>query len=438
MSSTKPLMFVLGAGLLLSAGACQQKDETPLGPGTGYMPGTPGGNPDGGNTGADGGVALGRPCTTAGGCEGACSDGGTFCAGNCGFLAPVAYQFPTSAGLGDLVAVDVDGDGYEDLLTVNNLDEAVALLRNQGDGTFAAPALIPASKPDALRVEDLDGDGVKDLAVVSGTSGTLSIHPGNGNGSFRAPASIAVGSGASELVVAPLDGTGGLDIAVLRSDAGELVLMRGAGDGSFQESGRIELPGSMSSLLAADLTVDGRMDLAFSGPSECDGGSTCSQVSVLRGNGDGTFLPEQLTLVSGQVGGQVVGELNVDARPDLVLATGEEDGGTALVLLGLGDGTFRPTFSYAAGRNPRSPVLADIDRDGVPDLLVLEQEDDQVGLYLGRQDGSFSPRVPLRATSLASPRPYKMVASDFDKDGKQDLAVITRTNFLHLLWGTCR
>ncbi|HSP77656.1 MAG TPA: VCBS repeat-containing protein, partial [Myxococcaceae bacterium] len=170
MSSTKPLLFVLGAGLLLATGACQD-DETPWSPGGGYQPGTPGGKPDGGNIGADGGVALGRPCTTGSDCAGACSDGGTVCAGNCGFLAPVAYRFPTSAGLEELVAVDVTGDGYEDLLTVNDHDEAVALLLNRGDGSFAAPTLVPAGKLDALRVEDLDGDGTKDLAVVSESSG---------------------------------------------------------------------------------------------------------------------------------------------------------------------------------------------------------------------------------------------------------------------------
>src|SRR5439155_690451 len=140
-------------------------------------------------------------------------------------------------------------------------------------------------------------------------------------------------------------------------------------------------------------------------------------VSVLLGNGDGTFQTAVNYALGNYPYAVAVGDFNGDAKPDLAVATG----GGVLVLLNNDDGTFRSPMSYGAGSSPYSVAVGDFNGDGQADLVVgktiLEGVVTDVPLLLGKGDGTF--QTPLN--SRAGYSPSAVAVADFNGDGRADL-----------------
>ena len=105
-------------------------------------------------------------------------------------------------------------------------------------------------------------------------------------------------------------------------------------------------------------------------------------VSVVLGNGDGTFAPQRSFSVNPPVYALALADVNGDGKPDLATSSYYDPG--ISVFLGNGDGTFGPQKSYASGGGDRSVTVADLNGDGKPDLLAK-------GMVLGNGDGTFRP-----------------------------------------------
>ncbi|MGH8865117.1 MAG: FG-GAP repeat domain-containing protein, partial [Burkholderiales bacterium] len=90
-----------------------------------------------------------------------------------------------------------------------------------------------------------------------------------------------------------------------------------------------------------------------------------------------------------------IGDVNRDGRPDLVVAN--LGSANVSVLLGKGDGSFQPAVNLAAGDFPVSVALGDVNRDGRPDLAVANANSDNVSVLLGNGDGTFQPAVNFAA-----------------------------------------
>ena len=112
-----------------------------------------------------------------------------------------------------------------------------------------------------------------------------------------------------------------------------------------------------------------------------------------------------------------VADLNGDGRPDMV--TTNSDGNSVSVLLGNGDGTFSVQQTFPVGRSPRDVAVADLNGDGIPDLVVANYNDGTVSVLLGNGDGTFLPQevFPVGA------KPYSLAVADFNGDGKPDIVV---------------
>ena len=159
----------------------------------------------------------------------------------------------------------------------------------------------------------------------------------------------------------------------------------------------------------SDFNGDGRLDLA----AVSFGGF----VSIMLGNGDGTFRGHVDYSVGAGSRAIVVGDFNGDGIPDI--ATVNESANTVSILLGNGNGTFRNHVDYSVGSSPFAVTAADFNGDGVLDLAVVNQSDNTVSILSGNGDGTFQPWTLCATGQL----PFGIAAGDFNRDGNPDLAV---------------
>jgi hypothetical protein len=359
-----------------------------------------------------------------------------------------------------LTTADFNGDGKPDLVVADecgnndgaygNCDSAtVAVLLGNGDGTFHAAQsyTFGGSQTHALTVGDFTGSGKIDLAVTSAcvdntckeVNGIISILLGNGDGTFKAALAYST-TGLHDYSVAQgdLNNDGKTDLVVANqcSDGtctgGSLTVLLGNGDGTFQVTGTYASGGVNSySVTLGDLNGDGYADLAVANQctdSSCTGGS----VSVLLGNGDGTFQTARTYTSTGMNDYSVtVGDFNGDGRLDLAVTNECADSnclnGSVSVLLGNGDGTFQAAQSYATGGiNSYSVTAVDLNGDGKVDLAVADQcatsncASGSVSVLLGNGDGTFQAPGSYSSRGVKA---YSITAADFNGDGKPDLAV---------------
>ncbi len=175
----------------------------------------------------------------------------------------------------------------------------------------------------------------------------------------------------------------------------------------------------------ADVNGDGRPDLVVANGCLTSSDCNSSAVSVLLGNGDGTFQ-SAVIYNTGEIDATsiAVGDLNGDGHPDIVVANGCEDGicahGGLSVLLGKGDGTFQSAATYSSGGTlPSSVVIGDVNGDGHSDLVVANWQSHSVGVLLGNGDGTFQAPV----TYDAGFDPDSVVTGDVNGDGHPDLVL---------------
>jgi VCBS repeat protein/FG-GAP repeat protein len=336
------------------------------------------------------------------------------------------------AGFGSCsVAIgDFNGDGVPDLVVANSAGPyELWLLLGNGDGTFQAARTFTSGgeSPVSLAVGDFNGDGIQDLAVANMYADSVSVLLGNRDGIFRGPVSFGAGDSPRSVAVGDFDGDGIQDLAVANSGRdfpfltpGSVSVLLGNGDGTFQAAQNHRLNRFPWSVAVGDFNRDGKLDVAVVTFNSDSVGV------VLLGNGDGTFQAERYfgTGIPGNFPASVaVGDFNGDGLADLAVAgPGAPPAyydGSVSVLLGNGDGTFQGVRHYDAGAGPFSVAVGDFNGDGLADLAVANEVSDNVSVLLGQGDGTFQ-----AARSFgAGLRPAFVVVGDLNGDGLPDLAV---------------
>ena len=160
---------------------------------------------------------------------------------------------------------------------------------------------------------------------------------------------------------------------------------------------------------------DGKLDFAVN-DLNCVNFRSCGpgMVSILLSNGDGTFQNHVEYPTGPTPDAVTVGDFNGDGPLDLVTASGTYlTNNTVSVLLGNGDGTFQPNVDYITGTAPSFAALGDFNGDGRVDMAVVNATSNTVSILLGNGDGAFQPRIdfPAPIGPTASPLATSMVTA---------------------------
>lgn len=298
--------------------------------------------------------------------------------------------------------------------------------------------------PVAIAIGDLNGDGRPDAVVADYNGNSVSVLLGNGDGTFGSRTFYATGDYAYAVALADLNGDGHLDIVCANlnldhlTQGGTVSVLLGNGDGTFATAVNYVAGNDLSSVVLADFNGDGNVDIATTDVSS-------SNIAILLNNGNGTFQaavqypagPNPLSLAAA--------DFNGDGKTDLVVTnvcdvsqqnfncTSQQN--TVSVLLGHGDGTFASPISYQAGSAPYVVTVQDVNSDGKPDLLVSN---------FSASSGSFIPDLTVllgngdgtfQAPISYASGGWTLDTADINGDGVSDVIMGSSAGLIEVLGG---
>jgi hypothetical protein len=225
-----------------------------------------------------------------------------------------------------------------------------------------------------------------------------------------------------------IDGDGVVDLVVANSGPGSttISILRGNGDGTFQAAQNAPAGSRPVAVALGDLNGDGALDVVV-----CNSGLSGNSVSTVLNTGAGTFAPPATFSVPGGPLSPAIADLNGDERADVVVAVNGAN--RVAVLLGNGDGALQPAVNHNVGMFPQSVVEGDFDADGDLDLAASNAGSGDVSILLNNGDGTFAAAVSYPAGSVSS----AVAMLDVNNDGALDLVTSNDTpgGTVHLLVG---
>ncbi len=362
--------------------------------------------------------------------------------------------FATGTAPFHVTAADLSGDGKPDLIVANSQSNTVSVLLNTtapGATTpsFAAQQTFATSNsPRFVTAADLNADGQLDLIVANSQSNTVSVllnttALGLASPSFATQTGFATGSEPESVTAADLNGDGKPDLIVANENSNTVsVLLNttapGASTPSFAAQTTFATGSNPRSVTAADLNGDGKPDLIVAN----QGANTVSVLlnTTAPGATAPSFAPQQIFATGSEPVSVTAADLNGDGLPDLIVANLGSN--TVSVLLNTtAPGATTPSFAaqtaFATGSGPESVTAADLNGDGKRDLIVANKYSSTVSVLLNTTaPGATTPSFAAQTAFATGSGPESVTAADLNGDGKPDLIVANGSNTVSVLLNT--
>jgi uncharacterized repeat protein (TIGR01451 family) len=303
---------------------------------------------------------------------------GTFKQGQVVFVG----QAPAAASVADF-----NGDGKNDVITLNVGSNDLSFVEGIGDGTFKrrTKTTMIASKPSAVTSGDFDSDGQLDLVVAYLNDNTVQLFTGQGDGTFRAGRMYQVGKAPSAVVAADFNQDGDLDLAVANFDSSSVTVLLGRGDGTVSPGGEFLVGTGPVGLTVGDFDGDGRLELVTAN-------FTSSDLSILKNTSDpGHDGQQRFRLIKTMLAGKGPLALAVGQflNGNLGIACANAVSGGVWVYLGTTDGTMRTIYQYPVMTAPGSLAVGDYNGDGRLDLSIVDAAGTSLQVLLDSGSGKF-------------------------------------------------
>jgi hypothetical protein len=244
--------------------------------------------------------------------------------------------------------------------------------------------------------------------------------------SLSAPLYLYSGARPVAEAAADLNNDGKLDLIwVTGVTAGSLSILLGNGDGTFLSRTDYAVMTHPTQVAVGDFNGDGTLDIAIVG------GQALGEMEILIGNGDGTFQSPASYTIDPSPTQFAVGDLNSDGTADVVILNSASSAGSISIMLGVGNGTFQPPNKYSIDQNPDSLSITDFNRDGHPDIAVAYNVTPEISVLIGNGDGTFRSKVDYPMTTATN----SVAVGDFDGDGNPDIVTNDSASTIALLMG---
>jgi CubicO group peptidase (beta-lactamase class C family) len=296
-----------------------------------------------------------------------------------------AVNYPAGTGPHSVAIADLNLDGKSDLVVANNGSDNVSVLLNNGDGTFAAAVNYGVgTNPRFVAIGDLNGDGRSDVVTANSGSNGVSVLINNGSGTFAAKVDYPVGTNPYGVAIGQLDGVNKADLVTANKGSDNVSVLLNNGNGTFATAVSYGTGAGPYSVAIANF--DG-----VNGNDVVTANETNGNVSVLLNVGSptqGTFAT-RVNYSTGGTNSRSVATGDLDGDGQLDIATSNEASHNVSVLAGNGDGTFGAATTYSAGTFPRSLAVGDLNGNGGLDIVTANSSSTNVWLLLHPSTGSY-------------------------------------------------
>ncbi|CAF1433358.1 unnamed protein product [Adineta steineri] len=352
------------------------------------------------------------------------------------FSTQTTYSTGSNSQPNSVVIRDINNDKQQDIVVTTYNTSSISVFLSYGNGTFASPTTFSTgnnSGPKLFTFAELNGDNLVDIVVADYDANNIRILYGYGNGSFSLESTLPTGNNSAprDVTTVDIDKDGHLDIVCANYNGGSVGIFFGYGKGNFSTQKLYSLGnGSYPySVIVSDLNNDGQSDIIV--PN-----SGIGNVVILSGYDNGTFTSQQTYPTKGLSNPHTiaVGDVNNDNRLDVIVVNYWSN--NVEIFLGFSNGTFSSNASYKTGTssNPYSVAVGHFNDDKWLDIVVANYGSNSIGIFLGYGNATFSSQTTYSTGN--SSQPYAVAIADFNNDKRLDIVVANYgTNNLGIFYG---